>query len=82
MTDLPKCDFCNERTDEAKMYNEYVACGICCRMIDTKRWQALLEYAVASIIINIPKVLSDIPEAELREAVRVQHSQFRNRAVV
>lgn len=82
MTDtLPKCDFCNERTDEAKQFDDWVACGICTRMIESKRWHALLEYAIASVYINSPKMATVITEQELREAVRIQHQQFKDRAV-
>lgn len=81
MTVLPNCDFCNERTDEPKAYGDWVACGICSRMIDTKRWHALQEYALASIYINSPH-LNVVPEADLRQAVKKQHDQFRRREVI
>lgn len=77
MTDLLSCDFCNERTDEPKAYGAWIACGICSRMIDAKRWHALQEYALCSMYITSPH-LKVVPEADMREAVKRQHLTFRD----
>ena len=56
---------------------DWCACPVCARFIDTKRWNALLEYSLASFQINNPSLAATIPEDTLRDSIGQLHRQFR-----